>query len=313
MLELALSEKIRVVGGARVEAGDLEVTTELADGLLVPSALKKTDVLPSLALNLRPTEAHNLRFSVSQTLSRPEYRELSPTNVDDASIGVLFQGNPNLRRTLIHNADARWEWYPNPGEVFSVGVFYKKFKDPIERTEVNISGLRDAAQQTVVNAEGASNYGVELELRKGLGLLGAAFDGFVLFTNATVMRSEIEIGDQSVGTLTSTSRAMVGQAPYVVNGGLTYSTPSGRASATALYNVVGRRIVAASVVPLPDVYEEARQSLDLSLRLPIGRSLSAKVDAKNVLDEPYEQRIGPVVRERYTTGRVLSLGMSWQR
>jgi outer membrane receptor protein involved in Fe transport len=106
---------------------------------------------------------------------------------------------------------------------------------------------------------------------------------------------------------------MVGQAPYVVNGGLTYSTPSGRASATALYNVVGRRIVAASVVPLPDVYEEARQSLDLSLRLPIGRSLSAKVDAKNVLDEPYEQRIGPVVRERYTTGRVLSLGMSWQR
>jgi outer membrane receptor for ferrienterochelin and colicin len=313
MLELALSEKIRVVGGARVEAGDLEVTTELADGLLVPSALKKTDVLPSLALNLRPTEAHNLRFSVSQTLSRPEYRELSPTNVDDASIGVLFQGNPNLRRTLIHNADARWEWYPNPGEVFSVGVFYKKFKDPIERTEVNISGLRDAAQQTVVNAEGASNYGVELELRKGLGLLGAAFDGFVLFTNATVMRSEIEIGDQSVGTLTSTSRAMVGQAPYVVNGGLTYSTPSGRASATALYNVVGRRIVAASVVPLPDVYEEARQSLDLSLRLPIGRSLSARVDAKNVLDEPYEQRIGPVVRERYTTGRVLSLGMSWQR
>ena len=106
---------------------------------------------------------------------------------------------------------------------------------------------------------------------------------------------------------------MVGQAPYVVNGGLTYSTASGRASATALYNVVGRRIVAASVVPLPDVYEEARQSLDLSLRLPIGRALAAKLDAKNILDEPYEQRIGPVVRERFTTGRVLALGLSWQR
>ena len=313
MLELALTENIRVVGGARVEAGDLEVATELADGLLVPSSLKKTDVLPSLALNVQPAETHNLRVSVSQTLSRPEYRELSPTNVDDASIGVLFQGNPGLRRTLIQNADARWEWYPNPGEVFSLGVFYKHFRDPIERTEVNVSGLRDAAQQTVVNAKGASNYGVELEMRKGLGRLGAAFDGVVLFTNATFMKSEIEIGDQSVGTLTSTSRSMVGQAPYVVNGGLTYATPSGRASATALYNVVGRRIVAASVVPLPDVYEEARQSLDLSLRLPVARWLSAKIDAKNVLDEPFEQRVGSVVRERYTTGRVLALGLSWQR
>lgn len=313
MLELALSDKIRVIGGARVEAGDLEVTTELADGQLVPSSVKKTDVLPSLALNLRPSESHNLRLAVSQTLSRPEYRELSSTNVDDSSIGVLFQGNPNLRRTLIRNADARWEWYPNPGEVFSLGVFYKRFKDPIERTEVNVSGLRDAAQQTVVNADGANNYGVELELRKGLGLLGPAFDGFVLFTNATVMRSEIEIGDQSVGTLTSTSRSMVGQAPYVVNGGLTYSTANGRASATALYNVVGRRIVAASVVPLPDVYEAARHALDLSLRVPLARALSAKFDAKNILDQPYEQWVGSVIRERYTTGRVFAVGLSWQQ
>ena len=75
---------------------------------------------------------------------------------------------------------------------------------------------------------------------------------------------------------------MVGQAPYVVNAGLTYSTPSGRASATALFNSVGRRVVAASVFPLPDVYEEARNTLDISLRLPVVGSLSAKVDAKNM-------------------------------
>ncbi|MGQ0712206.1 MAG: TonB-dependent receptor domain-containing protein [Gemmatimonadaceae bacterium] len=313
MMDFALTDKIHVIGGARVEAGDLGVTTELADGQLVPSTVQKTDVLPSLAFNVRPNDHHNVRVSVSQTLSRPEYRELSPTNVDDSSIGVLFQGNPNLRRTLIQNADARWEWYPRAGEVISVGVFYKRFIDPIERTEVNVSGLRDAAQQTVVNAEGANNYGVEVELRKGLGLLGPPFDGLLLFANATLMRSEIEIGDHSAGTLTSTSRAMVGQAPYVVNGGLTYSRRDGRASVTALYNVVGRRIVAASVVPLPDVHEEARHSLDLSLRMPLGRAWSVKLDAKNALDEPYDQRVGAVIRERYTTGRVVNLGLSWQQ
>ena len=313
MIEFALSDRIHVVGGARVEAGDLKVTTELGGGQLVPSELTKTDVLPSLAVNIRANERHNLRLSVSQTLSRPEYRELSPVNADDASIGILFEGNPDLRRTLIQNADVRWEWYPNAGEVFSLGLFYKRFKDPIERIEVNVSGLREAAQQTVINADGADNYGVEVELRKGLGGFGRAFDGFVVFTNATVMESEIDIGQQTVGTMTSTKRAMVGQAPYVVNAGLTYSTPSGRASATALFNTIGRRVVAASVAPLPDIYEQARSTVDVSLRLPVVGSLSAKIDAKNLLDEVHEQRIGSVVRESYRTGRVFALGLAWQQ
>lgn len=312
MIELALGDRVRVVGGARMEIGNLEVTTELAGGDFIPSEVKKTDVLPSLAVNIRGGETHNIRLSASQTLSRPEYRELSDVNSDDASIGVLFRGNPSLRRTLIRNADARWEWYPNPGEVLSVGVFYKRFEDPIERIEVNISGLRDAAQQTVVNADGADNYGLEVEVRKGIGFLGPAFDGLVVFTNATVMNSEIDIGAQSVGTMTSSRRAMVGQAPYVVNAGVTYSTASGRASATALFNSIGRRVVAASVAPLPDVYEEARNTLDLSVRLPVAGALSAKLDAKNILDEKHEQRIGSVIRESYHSGRVFTLGLSWQ-
>jgi TonB-dependent receptor len=313
MVDFALGDRVRVIGGARVEAGDLRVTTELGGGQLVPSAVTKTDVLPSLAVNVRASERHNLRLSVSQTLSRPEYRELSPVNADDASIGILFEGNPDLRRTLIQNADARWEWYPNAGEVFSIGVFYKRFKDPIERIEVNVSGLREAAQQTVVNADGADNYGLEVELRKGLGSLGRAFDGLVLFTNATIMESEIDIGAQTVGTMTSTKRAMVGQAPYVVNAGVSYSTPSGRASATALFNTIGRRVVAASVSPLPDIYEQARSTVDVSLRLPVAGSLSAKIDAKNLLDAAHEQRIGTVLRESYRTGRVFTVGLAWQQ
>jgi hypothetical protein len=127
------------------------------------------------------------------------------------------------------------------------------------------------------------------------------------------MESEIEPGPQTVGTMTSTKRAMVGQSPYVFNAGLTYSTRTGRASATALFNTVGRRVVAASVYPLPDIYEEARNTLDISLRLPVVASLSAKIDAKNLLDEAHEQRIGSVVRESYRTGRVFSLGFAWQQ
>jgi TonB-dependent receptor len=310
MMEFALSDRLRMIGGARVESGELDVVTRLVGGQLIPSSVKKTDVLPSLAINFRPSESHNFRLSASQTLSRPEYRELSPTLNEDPASGIAFEGNPNLRRTLIQNGDARWEWYPSAGEVVSVGVFYKRFDDPIERIELGVSGLREARQQTVVNAKSARNYGVEVELRKGLGFLTRTFDDLVLFTNATVMESEIDIGTESQ---TNPQRPMVGQAPYVVNAGLTYSTPTGRASATALYNVVGKRITAAAATPMPDIYEQPRHALDLSLRFPVLGSLSGKFDAKNLLDEPYQVLQDVVVRERYRAGRVYSLGLSWRQ
>jgi outer membrane receptor protein involved in Fe transport len=103
---------------------------------------------------------------------------------------------------------------------------------------------------------------------------------------------------------------MLGQAPYVVNAGLGWSR--GRASATALFNVVGKRVAAAGVGGLPDTYEMPRNVLDLSTSLPIRGAMSLKVDAKNLLDAPHLVRQGPVVRERYTTGRVFSLGVSWR-
>jgi hypothetical protein len=66
---------------------------------------------------------------------------------------------------------------------------------------------------------------------------------------------------------------MVGQAPYVVNTGLTYARPNSAASATVLYNVVGSRIAIAGLRGFPNVMERPRNLLDVSLRLPLpGRS-----------------------------------------
>ena len=105
---------------------------------------------------------------------------------------------------------------------------------------------------------------------------------------------------------------MVGQAPYVVNTGLTYASGDGRLSATALYNVVGRRIFAASTLPLPSVHEEARHVVDFSLRFPILEQLSGRLDARNLLDAPYEVTQGTVQREFHRAGRVYQLGLTWQ-
>jgi outer membrane receptor protein involved in Fe transport len=133
-----------------------------------------------------------------------------------------------------------------------------------------------------------------------------------VFANTTLMRSRITPGNTDISSLTNSDRPMVGQAEYVVNGGLTYGNGGGL-SATALYNVVGPRIVEAGALPFPDAYEQARHVVDLSIQFPVFGATSLKLDAKNLLDEPYEIVQGGVLRSRYRAGRVVALGASWQR
>lgn len=105
---------------------------------------------------------------------------------------------------------------------------------------------------------------------------------------------------------------MVGQAPYVVNAGLTYAPRTGGTSATLLVNRTGERIDAAGDQPLPDVVEKSRTALDFSLRFPVVRALSARFDAKNLLNEPYETVQGSVTRDSFKTGQVFQLGLVWR-
>lgn len=309
MLEVGITDRIRLIGGARVERSRMRVEAEPTIGAAVVTDTTYTDILPALALNVSLTDAMNLRLSASRTLARPEYRELAGIQFREVIGGEQILGNPELVRTRIINGDIRWEWYPNPGEIVSVALFSKSFEDPIERVYLATSGTRVV---TFVNAEGAENYGVEFELRKRLGALSPALSPWTAFANATLMHSEIRIGS-GAASRTNAERAMVGQAPWVVNAGLTFAPTGDATSATLLYNVVGRRIVNAAEAPLPDVYEEARHVLDLSLRVALTPAISAKLDVKNLLDEPFEQTQGSVTRELWRTGRSIGLGLSLRR
>jgi TonB-dependent receptor len=306
MFEYGLSERIRVIGGARYERSETKVIATPTIGQAVTTSPDYNDVLPALSVNIQLSETQSVRLSASQTLARPEYRELAGIQYRDVIGGDNVRGEPGLRRTLIRNFDARWEWYPNAGEILSLGVFAKSFEDPIERVYLATSGTRLIS---FVNAEGAENYGIELELRKRFGFLSETLEPLSFFANATVMESDIRIPE---GSTTSDQRAMVGQAPHVVNAGLTWASESGN-SATVLYNVVGKRIHSAAEAPLPEIYENSRNVLDLSLRFGLSASLSAKLDVKNLLDEPYELTQGTVTRESYHAGRVFSVGLSWKR
>ena len=308
MADIALGDRIHAIGGARIESSDVTVDAVSTLGTRLVTKPTFTDVLGSMALNLALTDAQNLRLSVARTLARPEYRELAPLTTRDVIGGVLLRGNPELVRTRIDNLDARWEWYPAAGEVVSAGIFAKRFHDPIERVYQPTS---NGDIITFANAERAIDYGLELEVRKSLGAIAELLDGVTAFGNLTAIRSEVTLG-ASRGASTNAHRPMVGQAPYVLNSGLTWASRGGDASATLLYNRVGRRIVNAGSNPLPDVVELPRDMVDLSLRLPVRAGVAARLDAKNLLDARYVVTQGAVTRDAWRTGRSISFGLAWQ-
>jgi TonB-dependent receptor len=310
MAEVPLGARIRVIGGARVERWDLAMAAEPTGRGVVEIVRTNTDVLPALTVNVGLGESSSLRFSASRTLARPEYRELAPVSYRDMLGEREVFGDSSLVRTLVQNYDVRWEWYPGYGEVLSLGAFAKRFDNPIEPIDVATSG---ASQMSFINAESAFNYGVEVELRKELAFLSEGLRPLALFTNVTLMTSRINTSNSGLSALTNDERPMVRQAPYVVNAGLSYASLSSRPmGVTLLYNVVGKRITYAAVTPVRvDTYEQPRRQLDLSVRFPLFGGMNGKFDATNLLDSPYEERQGDVVRYRYTTGRSLSLGLSW--
>ena len=307
MVDVPVLSWMRLIGGARVETNQTTVRSLSTNGDRSRIRRDYVDVLPSLALNIRPSDAHTVRLSASRTLARPEYREISDVRTRDASHSADQRGNPALVRTLIDNLDLRYEFYPRRGEVLSAALFLKRFQNPIERVYDITSGK---PVTTWVNAAGADNLGVELEARTSLDFVADWLTPVTAFSSITVMRSEIDLGPTAS---TNTHRAMVGQSPHMINAGLTYASASGRGSATLLFNRVGTRIAEAGVTPFPDAKELARDLLDLSVRWPVGNGLTARMDAKNLLNTPYLMQQGTVIRERYLVGRALQMGLTLQR
>ena len=254
------SPVFRVVWGLRVEDYDQLVgSVKTWDDRHTHSQVR--DFLPGLNATLKLNNKTNLRLSGSQTVIRPELRELAALNIYDFDLNASVQGYPDLQRTKVTNADLRYELYPRAGEVFSVGVFYKYFDKPIEQLFDEAAG--GASTFTFRNAKEATSYGAEIELRKRLDFING-FKRFTFQANASYIHSRVKDEDLDL------DRPMQGQSPYVLNIGLMYDHEKKGLTATVLYNQIGRRIyvVGAGNLALggsPDIWEAPRPLLDFQL------------------------------------------------
>jgi outer membrane receptor protein involved in Fe transport len=311
-LDLTFFERIRLAAGARVEQWDQQVTTfSIADPNAAPvvAELAEEDVLPAAALTWFVTERQQLRASFAETIIRPDFKELSPAPFTDPVLNREVVGNPELRPSGVTHYDLRWEFYPSPDEVVSLGIFYKLIDRPIELTVQ--SGVEQ--RLSFANAVEAENFGIEFEARKQLGFLAERWprlgwlDRFFVAGNLSWIESEITIDE--LGILTSDSRALQGQSPYIINFQLGYDDEDRGLAATLQFNQVGPRIAEVGVLGAPDKEEAPAAQLDVILQYRWRPWAGLKLKLGNLLDAGFEVTQGDEVTQSYSVGRTVSLGV----
>ncbi len=270
------TNELRVVWGARVENYDQLIGSNKTWSSKY-NHTKQTDVLPGLNATYKLNSITNLRLSASQTVIRPELRELASLPLYDFELNASVSGNPALLRTKITNLDLRYELYQRAGEMFTVGAFYKHFKNPIEQQ------MEQGGQYlTFRNADQANSYGAELELRKKLDFVDA-FRNFTFQGNAAYIYSRVKDASRNV------NRQMVGQSPYLLNMSLMYDLEEQGLSTTLMFNQIGKRIYFLGDVDRggsrPDVWEASRPVLDWQIAQKVWKQKGEfRLSVSNILN-----------------------------
>ena len=299
MVDVALTARTRLVGGARVERFDQTVITQDPFGLFAREVLaenENTDVFPAVNLVQALNERTNLRFSYSATVNRPEFRELAEFEFTDVVGNRAVKGNPDLDRAIIHNADARWEVFGGGRSVLAASAFYKYFDSPIER--VVIASANPIV--TFQNSDRARNVGLELEAGQALG------DYLFVNANYTFVDSKITLRPEQRSVQTSLERPLAGQSKNLFN--ISGELAIAGFSARALVNYSGDRISDVGANGAPDIIEEGRGTLDLVFAQRI-RGLGIRLTFENVTDSDYRfTQEGALEDQRfYKLGRTVGL------
>ena len=296
------------------------IALNLEEGQSVGDTLLETDeYYPSFSLTyIRPgfwSDEFQFRVGVSQTVVRPDIREMSASTFIDPITEARVRGNPNLSVTDLRNFDLRAEWYFSSGDNFTASLFLKDIVNPIET--VQGGATEDNVLFNFVNAEDASVYGMEFEFLKSLdGLadhMGDWLSAFYIAGNVTVSDSEISIqaGD-GVGNITNSTRRLTQQSNWVTNLQLGYDSFNGKHGATLAFNSFGERIYFAGTDGLPDGYEQPFHSLDLIYTYYPIDNWTFKLRVKNILDEAIEVAQGDVAVIEQSFGRTALLNVKWE-
>lgn len=311
LIELPIIEPLKVQAGVRAERSKISVSTvdPFVPTQTVGASLESDDYLPSVNLIWSVVESMNIRASFSQTVARPDFRELSPFSLSDFFKGGETRGNPFLRETHISNYDLRWEWFSEAAEVVAVSLFLKDFVDPIEQTVLpSTAGAENT--YSFENAPGADLYGIELEARRGLGFLWDGIRALYVGGNLTFVRSSVELDPKANNLATNSERPLQGQSDWLANVHLGWSVPDDL-TAQISWNAFGERIDKVGGKGLPDIYERPFYSLDATFVKHLGPHWRVKAAAENLTGDVHTFVQGGRAATLFDPGTSFGLGVQW--
>ncbi len=334
MADMNIAPWLRVVAGGRIEAfrqvvqSFLVANTDTTPGLS-PQDTVGTAVNPlgslGLVFNLTdsvygPAQGDGIRpemyirANYGTTLARPGLRERANFAFPDFIRNRFVNGNPDLRTSVIHNVDLRWELYPSATEVFAVSAFGKFFDDPIEFILV---GDLESQTSRFVNAAGAVLVGGEVEARVGLGNITPELDWIDVGGNVAIIFSEVDLGDNTF-SVTNTSRPLAGTSPWIINGNIGFKPPGTELEIRLLYNVFGPRILDVGTNGLPDFYQQPTHTLDVVFNWLFHPNFRLRGRVNNVFyDDQLLTQTNPtdgtdVVVRQFNRGLTGTLGIAWE-
>lgn len=301
-LDLKLTDKLTIVPGLRAESVSQRIVYDVIN--LPPDDPGSRDAyenlfLPSLNVRYALNEDSNLRFSFSNTVSFPEFKEAAPFVYEGVTQRV--GGNPDLfggkdgsgvNFSDIYNFDVKYEWFLERGEIISLAAFGKLIQDPVNRV---IAADATGTQRFFRTGEQAEAYGVELELRKNLltdsddnATLSVGLNAAYTYTNQDLR--EIQAGSDTNNTFGTTfdrdSDELEGASPFIMNADVNYSPvfKNYAPKATLVFSYFSDRIFALGAGSLGNIVENAVPTLNFVWRNPIGEHFEANLSATNLLN-----------------------------
>ena len=169
-IDAQITPFVRAALGVRFEDAIQAVDTQDISGDLtnntVEGVIDESDWFPAATITWNPIDDLQLRAGYSETLTRPQFRELAPAVFVNTETDVNFFGNPYLVNASIKNYDLRAEYYFSRDQFVTLGLFYKDMENPIEE----ILQPTETIQTTFINAPAAELYGAEIEYEQILPL-----------------------------------------------------------------------------------------------------------------------------------------------
>jgi len=316
-------KKWKFIAGLRAEYSDMFVQSQ--DTAIAQGQIQKWNLLPAASLVFKINDDMNIRAAASQTLARPNLRELAPFVAYDMIGAPAFNGNPDLKMTDILNLDLRYEYYFNPGEMFALSAYAKQFTNPIVRSFNPITGS-STGEFKFTNVPSARVAGFELDFRSKLGsLVNKDWANNIKFgMNASLIFSEADIDSVELSSILSvnpdfgTTRPFQGQSPYLFNASLGYLPPALRMEATLSLNVFGTRLSENSQAGTPDIYEVARPMLNFTFTKWLGKDdkLALKLMVQNLTNANFRRvqsyKDQEFVVSDYQLGQTFSFSLTYQ-